>query len=130
MLTGGCFCGDVRYEAGGTPIQRTLCHCTMCRGTSGAPCVAWFSVPRAQFRFVQGEPTRFASSPRATRCFCPRCGSQLTFASDGHADEIDVTTCTLDDPEALAPEDHTFVRSRLGWVKLADGLPEYPQSRP
>ena len=129
MLAGGCFCGAVRYEAEGTPFQRTLCHCSMCRGTSGAPCVAWFSVPRARFRFVRGEPTRFASSPQAVRSFCPRCGSQLTFASDAYAGEIDVTICTLDDPEALPPQDHTFVRSRLGWVKLADGLPEYEAAR-
>ena len=27
MLTGGCFCGRVRYEAGGAPYNATVCHC-------------------------------------------------------------------------------------------------------
>jgi len=45
------------------------------------------------------------------------------------ADEIDVTTCTLDEPERLPPEDHTWTRSRLPWIRLADGLPEHREVR-
>jgi hypothetical protein len=44
-------------------------------------------------------------------------------------DEIDVTTCSLDDPERLPPEHHTRTSSKLGWVKLSDGLPEYREAR-
>jgi len=129
MLTGGCFCGSVRYEAGGAPFHLTNCHCSICRRTTGAPFVAWFSVPRSQFRFVQGTPTRFRSTPKGTRTFCPQCGSQLTFEHDEAVDEVDVTTCTLDDPERLPPDDHTRTSSKLKWVKLADGLPEYREAR-
>jgi len=62
MLTGGCCCGAIRYEAGGEPFHATLCHCTTCRRSSGAPIVAWFSVRESEFRVVTGEPARFASS--------------------------------------------------------------------
>ena len=130
MLTGTCLCGQLRYEAGGTPFHLTNCHCATCRRSSGAPFVAWFSVPHAAFRFVQGTPARFQSSEHGTRSFCPRCGSPLTFESSRAPGEIDVTTCTLDDPGALPPQDHTWVRSRLRWVHLADGLPAYEQARP
>jgi hypothetical protein len=130
MLEGGCLCGHVRYEAGGVPFHPTVCHCSMCRRAAGAPMVAWFSVPRPGFRFVAGEPTRFASSPGATRTFCPRCGTPLTFEGDGHAEEIDVTTASLDDPEAMPPADHTRTATQLRWVRLADGLPRYPDTRP
>jgi len=129
MFKGGCCCGDLRYEAEGEPVDLTNCHCTICRRASGAPFVAWFTVPRARLRFVRGTPRHFRSSSGATRGFCGRCGSQLTFASDAAPDEIDVTTCTLDDPEALPPQDHTFVRSRLSWVALADGLPQHARTR-
>ena len=61
MLTGGCLCGHVRYEADGAPFHETICHCSMCRRAAGAPMVAWFSVPRAGFRVVAGTPARFAS---------------------------------------------------------------------
>jgi len=128
MLTGGCFCGRVRYEARGPAFNRTSCHCSICRRTSGAPFVAWFSVARSQLRFA-GEPARFRSSDKATRSFCPECGTQLAFELDAARDEIDVTTCSLDDPNRLAPTDHTRVSSRLEWVKLGDGLPQFRESR-
>jgi hypothetical protein len=130
MLHGGCLCGAVRFEAGGTPFHRTFCHCETCRRSTGAPVVAWFSVPRAQFRFTQGSPGRFRSSAQGTRSFCTQCGSQLTFESDALPQEIDVTTCTLDDPAQLPPQDHTWTRSRLDWMHLADGLAEHAQARP
>jgi hypothetical protein len=129
MLKGGCFCGAIRYEAGGVPFDETVCHCSIRRRTTGAPFVAWFSVPRSAFQLLQGAPTRFRSSDKATRTFCPGCGTQLTFEHDDLLDEIDVTTCSLDEPQRVPPRDHTRTSSKLGWVKLADGLPEYREAR-
>jgi len=129
MLKGGCFCGAIRYEAGGAPFDETVCHCSICRRTTGAPFVAWFSVLRSEFRFLQGTPTRFRSTDKATRTFCPRCGTQLTFERDDLLNEIDVTTCSLDEPQLVQPRDHTRTGSKLGWVKLADGLPQYRETR-
>ena len=129
-MKGGCYCGQLRYEAVGTPFHETICHCSICRRTAGAPLVAWFSVPRSQFRWLQGEPTRFRSTAKGTRSFCARGGTQLTFELDGLSEEIDVTTCSLDDPNALPPKDHTRTNSRLGWIQLADGLPQFMESRP
>jgi len=130
MLTGGCFCGAIRYRAGGDPHHLTNCHCAICRRIAGAPFVTWFSVRRTEFTFVRGTPIRFKSSPKAVRCFCPDCGSQLTFEHDDSPDEIDITTCSLDDPNVLPPEDHTHVSSKLAWVELGDGLPAFGEARP
>jgi hypothetical protein len=129
MLTGGCFCGRVRYEATGKPFSETNCHCSICRRTTGAPLVTWFSVRPSAFRFVSGEPTRFRSSDHGTRSFCPHCGTQLTFQSTTSPDEIDVTTSSLDDPEAVPPRDHIFTRSRVSWLRIGDGLPQFLQAR-
>jgi hypothetical protein len=118
----------VRYEAGGTPYNQSICHCSMCRRAAGAPFVAWFSVPRSHFRLT-GEPTRFRSSAMATRSFCPECGTQLTFELDAAAEEIDVTTASLDEPNRVPPADHIYTESRVDWVKLADGLPQFRRSR-
>jgi hypothetical protein len=130
MLEGGCFCGWIRYEAAGTPFHETSCHCSICRRTTGAPFVAWFSVPRSQFRIVHGAPARFRSTALGMRSFCPQCGAQLTFEHEDFPEEIDVTTCSLDDPESLPPKDHTWTSRRLGWVELADRLPQHPEQRP
>jgi hypothetical protein len=53
----------------------------------------------------------------------------LTCELDDFPEEIDVTICSLDQPEAVPPKDHTRSSSQLKWVKLADGLPSYQESR-
>ena len=129
ILKGGCFCGSIRYEARGAPTQETNCHCSICRRTTAAPFVTWFTVLRNVFRFVSGVPQRFQSTPKGVRSFCARCGTQLTFEHEDFADEIDVTTCSLDDPERLPPLDHSWVSSKLSWIRLADNLPIYSENR-
>lgn len=69
-MKGGCFCGRIRYEFAGEPFNETNCHCSICRRTTGAPYVTWFSVPRSRLRFVRGEPVRFSSTAKGVRSFC------------------------------------------------------------
>lgn len=129
MLTGGCYCGQVRYETDAPPFHATVCHCADCRRIVGAASVAWFSVPRAAFRLSGAEPASFRSSPRVTRRFCGGCGTALTYERDDLPDEIDVTTASLDDPDLAAPADHTWTAEKLRWVQLCDGLPVFPGPR-
>lgn len=128
-LQGGCMCGAVRYAAAGEPFNVTLCHCADCRRASGAPALAWFSVRRDALRWTRGTPSRNPSSPGVERLFCGQCGTQLTWHGAGSADEIDVTIGSLDDPNAVAPADHTFAGQQVRWLHLADGLPRYVRTR-
>ncbi|HEX8231864.1 MAG TPA: GFA family protein [Caulobacteraceae bacterium] len=127
MLTGGCLCGAVRYEASGEPFNSGVCHCVTCRRASGAPMAAWFSVRAEGFRLVSGALAEFASSDHAVRRFCPACGTQLLFDDSRYPDEIDISTASLDDPAAVPPTFHIWTRCRVPWVKLDDGLPVYPE---
>lgn len=126
---GGCACGALRYEVRGTPFHETLCHCIDCRKAAGAPAVAWFSVRAEELVFVTGTPAVHRSSPPVERAFCVRCGTQLSYRHDRYPDEVDVTTCSLDEPAALPPRDHTFTSQRLPWLSVSDGLPRYPRRR-
>ena len=128
-MQGGCFCGVIRYEAAGSLFHETNCHCSICRRISGAPFVAWFSVAKSGFRFTAGAPTRFRSTAKGERTFCPRCGTHLTFEHEDFAGEVDVTTCSLDHPDLLPSKDHTHTHRKLSWVVLNDGLPAYLESR-
>jgi hypothetical protein len=127
-LQGGCACGAVRYETDAAPFHRTLCHCVDCRRASAAPAVAWFTVPTDALRWVRGAPQVHRSSPQVERSFCAACGTPLTYRNDAYAHELDVLTCSLDDPEAASPQDHTFASQRVGWMRV-DDMPAYPRSR-
>ena len=125
--TGGCLCGAVRYE-GATPYNVTHCHCLDCRRAGGAPFVTWASFGLDDFRFIQGSPKEVHWAGRI-RSFCPECGTQVTFRSSAETQEVDVTVCSMDNPEFLTPQDHTWVEDRLPWIHLADGLPEHARER-
>ena len=115
-ICGGCACGAVRYRASQPPRVSTVCHCVDCRRACGAQSVAWVTVPAAGFSFVQGEPGRFRSSSAAERTFCGRCGTSLTYVSDERAHEVDITTASLDDPEAFPPTKQVFREQKLSWA--------------
>ena len=129
MLTGGCFCGAVRYAVTAAPSHPTLCHCADCRRIAGAPAVAWFTVSVAGFHLTDGQPRRCRSSPRVERQFCGDCGTGLTYRHDDLA-EIDITLCSLDAPERLAPADEIWCSRRLPWMEPGRRRPEYPRARP
>jgi hypothetical protein len=130
MLHGKCLCGAIRYEIDGVSTSETNCHCSICRRASGASPVAWFTVPRASLRFTAGKPVEYQSSAHATRGFCSTCGSQLTFHTLKAPDAIDITTCTLDNPEQAAPRAHIHASSKLPWVPLPGELPVYAEEKP
>jgi hypothetical protein len=126
---GGCLCGAVRYRAVGEPSSATLCHCNSCRRAAGAPVVAWVTFPKSGFRFAAGGPMAYQSSPGVTRTFCGTCGTPLTYAHAHLPAGIDVTTCSLDDPEAIVPTDHIWTSDKLSWVQVNDHLPRFPETR-
>ncbi len=128
-LAGGCACGRARYTVRGVPRDRTLCYCVDCRKASGATPVAWATFAQSELSFDSGELRERASSERARRGFCPDCGTQLTFAYVAQPGSIDLAVATLDDPEAIAPEDHSWVRSKPSWLRIGDDLPRFERNR-
>lgn len=122
-VEGGCLCGAVRYRLDSEPLISGTCHCRSCRRASAAPIVGWLHVDERALVFTAGRPTSYRSSEQVTRTFCGRCGTPLTYRRDDYGPAIDVTTCSLDVPDAFPPVAHTWTRDRIGWLKLADDLP-------
>jgi Glutathione-dependent formaldehyde-activating enzyme len=56
LITGGCYCGAIRYEVAALPLEVTHCHCIDCRRSSGATMVTWASFARDRFRVIHGQP--------------------------------------------------------------------------
>ena len=126
---GGCGCGAIRYAVVGAPTNTMICHCRTCRRVAAAPVVAWVTFPVERFRWLSAEPASFHSSAPVTRTFCSSCGTALTYAHRDSPETLDVTTCTLDNPDAFPPTHHSWLAHDLGWVRFGDGLPAFQEFR-
>jgi hypothetical protein len=120
-ITGGCYCGQIRFKATAEPMQRANCHCANCRRAAGAQAVAWITVLRSDFRFNKGEPKHHRTETGAIRTFCDTCGTSLTYEIGNRPDEIDITTGSLDHPEDFAAIRDVFPEEKLPWVRLVNG---------
>jgi len=128
MLGGHCLCGAVRYECGELVSPPTFCHCESCRRASGAHVVAWATVKRSSFRVVHGALRKYRSSERATREFCERCGTPVTYANVDSPDTIDITIASLEAPDAIEPTAHVWMSDALKWDRPQDAHPKFSHS--
>ncbi len=123
--TGGCRCGAVRYEVDGEPDHSTLCWCTECRRSAGAPVVLWTLFGRDEVR-ITGSVTSYDSSPGTTRQFCGVCGTGLFYLNDDiFAAKVDIQGATFDDPDAFVPQAHIQTADAPGWRESAHALPSF-----
>jgi hypothetical protein len=127
--SGGCLCGQVRWQARAEPANVRVCHCRNCQRATGGPFFARAIFPAGDIE-GQGETTRWPTSPRIDRLSCARCGTPM-FAEpkDGPA-RLGVSLATLDDPNALTPQAHIWVSEKLDWLTIDDGLPQHPRGMP
>ena len=55
-FSGGCACGEIRYECTAEPMMMLNCHCRDCQRSSGGPFSSFVVVPTAAFELRQGTP--------------------------------------------------------------------------
>ena len=129
-VTGGCMCGAVRYETRGESFGVIHCHCQSCRKHNGAPVVTLAGFKADQVKFSGDERKIYESSPGVGRAFCGRCGTPLTWESDGgdRGPIFEFHISTFDNPDALVPSAHSFYSERITWMDIADNLPRYEGS--
>lgn len=134
MIEGGCYCGACRYAVDlDTLDDVAVCHCSICRRTTGGTHVTWATVPTGVFRWTMGDARRYSALAGSDRYFCSECGAQLALWTALSPDTIDVSVSTLDQADHYPPDRHIWVGSRLAWVSLNDGLSQedeevYPDS--
>lgn len=122
-LTGGCLCGGVRYAIDGPVEPVSFCHCGQCR-RQHSHVGAYTGVARAAFRLTaDGTLAWYASSERARRGFCARCGAGLFWEAVGDAERITVTAGSLDDQSVLRADRHILVDCKGSYYEIGvDGL--------
>ena len=78
--TGGCQCGQVRYELTGEPIRLIACHCTECQRQSGSAFGMSMLVRQDDLK-ISGVTKSFVrvvdSGNENIAVFCPDCGVRI-----------------------------------------------------
>lgn len=130
-LRGSCLCGAIYYCVYGEPSFVTHCHCHACRKASGSLFVTWFTVRACEVEW-HGEPLmHYHSSCPVERGFCPHCGTTLTYRHEADPDSLDITLASLEQPELIMPEHHTWWQEHVPWVEpeVWAGLPHYTRAK-
>lgn len=122
-VSGGCQCGAVRYAVHVTALENVhACHCRMCQRATGGLFAALAGCAKDKLEWTREKPEFFASSSLATRAFCPRCGTPLSFAYNQPEARIYVTIGSLDRPENAPIVNQFGVESKLPWVSFCEDL--------
>ena len=131
-LSGGCLCGNVRYELKSEPFDAGWCHCRTCQLNSGAPAMVFASVREGDWVASKGEECirTVRSSSFGHRAFCGHCGTPLYMQVDHQPETMDFSVTTLDEPDRVVPSFHIFWGSRIGWFDPGDDLPRHERFRP
>ena len=131
-MQGGCNCGAIRYTLKGPPLGVAACHCTSCRRQSGVAYSVNLIV-RADAMGMEGEPARWTdhdtqSGQPLSREFCGTCGSPIRSVPSSSPKVLAVKAGTLDRPESAVPAMHIWTRSKLPWVTVPEGIPQFETS--
>ena len=114
MRTGSCLCGAVTVKAAPEPHFHA-CHCGTCRKWSGGPLMAAVCGQDAE---IEGEVTRYQSSPIAERGFCPACGTHLFYYSVP-AKLYVMPVSLFDDPSGLEMTAEIYVDDQPDYYAFA-----------
>ncbi|KAB8266705.1 hypothetical protein BDV30DRAFT_221447 [Aspergillus minisclerotigenes] len=127
-LPGGCTCGLIRYQVEAPPLFIHCCHCTDCQRETGSAFALNMLIESEYVKILTGAELQLITIPSdrdpgqqilrcakcnvALRSFYPDHGPFLSFIRVG----------TLDQPRVVTPDIHLFVRSKVPWLSLPDGV--------
>ena len=132
MYKGGCLCGAVRFEIGGSIRNIVYCHCSKCRKAQGSAFAANGIVDASLFKLTSGESelTGFESSPGQIKYFCRNCGSPIVSKNSHKPDQVRVRLGTIDSDIDERPIAHIFTSSKANWEDICGDLPQYEAYEP
>jgi hypothetical protein len=133
-ITGGCFCGQLRFTIDAEPIAARMCWCRDCqRIASGSPTVN-VQFPEEAVEFTGDITTMLKTADSGNiieRAFCPKCGSQMYSKTvEPKGAPIRIRAGTLDNPELMAPQAIIWADSAPSWAVFDPMLPRHPKGLP
>lgn len=122
MISGECNCGAVAYEADANPPGVFICHCSICRRSTGTNGNAVVIVDNHAFHWKAGR--EFIATWKKPGhdwqiWFCRVCGAQLPGENDKARMFIPAGSIT-EGGENLRVIHHIWVGSKASWDDIGD----------
>ena len=131
-ISGGCYCGSLRYEANGDVEASIQCHCRECQYITGGNPNVIMIMPLSGFEFVKGIPKTFKRKDiekAVTRLFCENCGTGIGTKNPNRPNSIILKVGTFDDPSIFKAQAAIFTKDKQEYHHIEEGLPAF-EKRP
>ena len=117
MAKGECNCGAVKFEIDADLTSVFVCHCSICRRSTGSNGIAVVVFPKERFRWIRGQ--EFIATwkkPGASwqTWFCSVCGSPVPGENDATR-MFAPAGCITEGGDALKVAHHIWVGSKATW---------------
>ncbi len=133
ITCGSCACGAVAFEVHAPLEQAQYCHCTRCQKGRAAAHASNGFLALEHVGFTRGEAQlksyKLPDAQFFTQTFCATCGALMPRLDPGRGIAV-IPFGAFDTSPALAPTRHIHVASKLPWVQINDGLPQFATSPP
>jgi hypothetical protein len=128
ILQGGCLCGAIRYRITGPVRFVSQCACRDCQKATGTGHTTILGVDGADLA-VTGTPSVYTSrgqtGGKVSRHFCPTCAGRLYTTGDHPGRVVIVQAGSLDDPNAVYPENVIYAADAPKWDFFDPALPRF-----
>ncbi|MEJ7932728.1 GFA family protein [Sphingobium sp. AN558] len=133
-LSGGCRCGDCRYDLDRTALPAVYaCHCRDCQTMSGAAFTLQAPVPVTSLSQSGqvAEWTKLAGNGHDTiQRACARCMTRLYSVNAGRPGVALLRAGTLDRSDEVAPLLHLWTDRKQAWIALPPEAEAYARAAP
>ena len=130
MAKGECNCGAVQFEIDADLSGVYVCHCSICRRSTGSNGIAVVVVPNEQFRWVRGqEHIATWKKPNADwqTWFCSVCGARVPGENDATRMFVPAGSITQGG-DALKVIHHIWVGSKAVWDEIGDAGKQHTEA--
>ena len=122
MALGECNCGAVAFEIDADLSDVFVCHCSICRRSSGSNGMAVVVIDNDQFRWLRGKDLVASWKKPDTdwqKWFCRICGAPLPGVNDETRMFVPAGLIS-EGGESLRVKHHIWVDSKAVWDEIGD----------
>ena len=130
MVLGQCNCGEVAFKIDDDISEVFICHCSICRKSTGSNGIAVVVVDNEAFQWMRGEDqvlTWKKTIGNWETSFCRVCGSTLPGINDESRMYVPAGLITNGD-ESLKVVHHIWIDSKTVWDEIGDSGKQHRQA--